>query len=115
MAREKKQEVKLPFALWKVGTEEFKLKLTVGEIERLERAYGQMNLLNPFLQSENGTLPPLTYTIDILHASLQKFHHGYSRTDTLNLYDDYIEDGGNYTQLIPVLLEIFKASGFFPR
>ena len=44
-----------PFIIWKIGEEEYKLKLTTGEISRLEQMYGGslINLLN----TETGMTP----------------------------------------------------------
>lgn len=103
------------FAIWKIGNKELKLKLKVSEIERLERSYGVGNLLNPLMQAENGQLPALTYLLDILHAGLQKLEHGYSRSDVSDIYEDYIDEGGSQTELIQIVTEVFRQSGFFPR
>lgn len=108
------EQIRAPFAIWKVGEEEFKLKLKTSEIERLERQYGIGNIMNPMLSAGETQLPSLVYMLDIIHGSLQKYHHGYSRVDVSDLYDDYLDAGGNQTELIKVVMDIFRASGFFP-
>lgn len=108
------EQIRAPFAIWKIGEKEFKLKLKTSEIERLERQYGIGNIMNPMLNAGETQLPSLTYMLDIIHGSIQKYHHGYSRVDVSDLYDDYLETGGNQTELIKVVMDIFRASGFFP-
>lgn len=108
------EQIRAPFAIWKVGEEEFKLKLKTSEIERLERQYGIGNIMNPMLSAGETQLPSLVYMLDIIHGALQKYHHGYSRVDVSDLYDDYLDAGGNQTELIKVVMDIFRASGFFP-
>lgn len=109
------EQIRAPFAVWKIADKEYKLKLKTSEIERLERSYGIGNIMNPIINANDGQLPSLVYMLDVIHAGLQKFHHGYSRTDTSDLYDDYIEDGGSQTELLKLITDIFRASGFFPN
>lgn len=104
-----------PFAIWKVKGEEYKLKLKTDEIERLERTYQTGNIMNPAIQTQAGQIPSLVYMLDVIHGAFQKFHHGYSRNDISDLYDDYIEEGGSQMDLLKVLMEVFRASGFFPK
>lgn len=104
-----------PWAIWTVNDEEYKLKLKISEIERLERMYGQGNLMNPMMAGERGALPSLVYMIDIIHASLQKYHHGYSREATVALVDRYFDKDGSQTDLLQLIMEVFKVSGFFPK
>ena len=40
-----------PFIIWKIGEEEYKLKLTTGEISRLEQMYGG-SLINLLIQKQ---------------------------------------------------------------
>lgn len=109
------EQIRAPFAIWKVGEEEYKLKLKTSEIERLERMYGMGSIMNPMIKAEDGQLPSLVYMLDIIHGAFQKFHHGYTRQDITDLYDDYVENGGSQMELFKVIMEIFKVSGFFPK
>lgn len=110
-----KTKAKMPFAVWTVGETEYKLKLSIGEIERLERVLSLGNIMNPLMMIERNGLPPISYIIDLFHAGLQKFHHGYSRSDTAELVNEYLDNGGNLMGLIPIAMDLFKASGFLPK
>lgn len=109
------EQIRAPFAIWTIGENEYKLKLKTSEIERLERQYGIGNIMNPIINAGDGQIPSLVYMLDVIHAALQKFHHGYSRTDTADLYDNYLDEGGSQTELLKLITEIFKVSGFFPN
>lgn len=104
------------FEAWKVGDKEFRLKLSIGEIERLERIYGMGNLLNPMVSAGEGQLPSTVYLLDVLHASFQKFNHGITRNEVVEIYEDWVDNhDGNMTDLMKVIMEVFKVSGFFPK
>lgn len=92
---------------------EFKLRLGAAQIMELEKHLGGRNPLDVLMMAEKGSLPSLTATLRILHAAMQRFHHGITFQDVANLYDEYVESGNSYIDLIPNLLEVFKVSGFF--
>ncbi|MNI83984.1 hypothetical protein D3C73_1408470 [compost metagenome] len=89
------------------------MRLGAAQIEQLEKQLGGKNPLDLLLAAENGSLPPLTGTLRILHAAMQKFQHGVSWSDVQNLYDAYVDEGNTYTDLLPHLVEVFRVSGFF--
>ena len=60
-------------------------------------------------------MPTLDFAITTLHASLQKLEHGYTLNKVYDLYDEYVEDGHSLVDLIPVLMDVFKAAGFIPK
>jgi len=49
----------------------------------------------------------------ILHASLQALEHNISLEDTYNIYDEFVDEGNSLLELIPIIVDIFKVSGFF--
>ena len=51
--------------------------------------------------------------IMILHASLQAMEHNISLDDTYAIYDEFVDEGNSLLELIPIIIEIFKVSGFF--
>lgn len=64
----------------------------------------------------NGdTIPTVTTMVAILHASLQQYHHGISLADAYGVFDSWIEDGNTSVDFVPVILEIYKASGIIPK
>lgn len=97
------------------GGEEFKLRITAASTIDLEKKLGGRNPLDILSSIESGNLPSISSVLLILHASVQKFHHGKKFDDIVNLYDNYVEDGNSYTDLLPELIEVFKVSGFFPN
>ena len=102
---------RIPYALWKVKDEEFKLKLTTSGIIALEEKLNT-NLLN-VLSSEG--IPSLRVMLLIVHQALQKYHHGIKEKNVINMFDEYCEDGGNQTSfLTDVFIPIYQASGFMP-
>lgn len=93
------------------GTD-YKLRIDSRACVALEKRLGK-SPLDVFISTQNGSLPRLAEVIAILHAALQKYNHGITEDKTYDLYDEYIEEGGTFTDLIPIVLEIFKVSGFF--
>lgn len=98
---------------WKIGDREpLKLRLTSRGCVDAERRLGT-NPLNILTSIDEGNLPRLEAIIVILHQALQPFEHGYSTEDVYELYDEYIDAGGTMVDLIPLILDVFKVSGFF--
>lgn len=112
----KKQEKKQPFALWKVGDTEYKLKLTTQEIIRLESLFNA-NLLSVISSNtENNEMPPLKVMLLITHGAIKKYNHGIKEKDVIELLDKYEEEGGSQLSFMTdVFLPIFQVSGFFSQ
>lgn len=92
---------------------DYKLRLDAKASVELEKKLGK-NPLNIFISiANNSELPKLTDVIQVLHASMLSLQHGISLDDVYSIYDDYIDEGHTMVDLIPVLLDVFKASGFF--
>ena len=96
---------------FKVGDKELKLRLDSRSCVTLERKLGKSPLA--IFMEGDGSLPKLEDLILVLHASLQKYNKGYTEDKTYDLYDEYIEEGNTFTDFIPVIMDIFKVSGFF--
>jgi hypothetical protein len=60
-------------------------------------------------------IPSLDMVMNTLHASLQAIEHGYTIEKVYELYDEYVEEGMTYTDLIPELISVLEVSGFFKR
>ncbi|MDD3840759.1 MAG: DUF6096 family protein, partial [Clostridia bacterium] len=43
------------------------------------------------------------------------FQHGISLKDTYEIYDNYIDDGGTFEDLIEKIIDVFEVSGFFKK
>lgn len=99
------------FEVMTVNGEDYKLKLSVGEILRLEKKYG--NILNSFINA-NNQMPTLGYMLDVLHASFIKYNHGITYDKTVELYSTWVEENHSQTDLLNLLIMIFKVSGIIP-
>jgi hypothetical protein len=97
-----------------IGDKEYKCRLTARACVELEKKLGE-NPLNVFIRvaSSEGNLPELGSLITILHASLQSMEHNISLEKTYDIYDEFVDEGHTMMDLVPVILEIFKVSGFF--
>jgi len=100
------------YAEVKIGKKEYKLRLGARDIISLEKKLGS-NPLDIFMSIEQGRLPKLEAVLLILQASMTKYHNGMTVDKVYDLYDEYMEDGGTFMDLIPSLIEVFKVSGFF--
>ena len=98
---------------FKAGNKEYKLRLNTRNIVLLEKQLGT-NPLRIFGE-DNETIPTITTMVAILHAALQQYQHGISLNDAYDIFDEYLADGNASTDFIPVILEIYKASGIIPN
>lgn len=94
-----------------IGEKELKLRLDARSCIDLERKLGKSPLA--IFTQEDNALPKLEDLITILKCSLQKYNKGYTLDKTYDLYDEYVEEGNVFTDFIPVIMDIFKVSGFF--
>lgn len=103
-------KARTPWASWIVKDEEYKLKLSTSVITKLEEKY-KVNLLETLA---SDTMPPLGVMLDVAHGALQKYHHGIKKDDVVEMFDEYIEEGGSQLGFFTeVYIPIFTASGFF--
>lgn len=95
-----------------VGNKDYKLRLNTRNIIALEKQLG----CNPLSIFGNGdTLPTLTTMVQILHASLQQYQHNISLNDAFDIFDEYLAEGKNMTDFIPVIVDIYKVSGLISK
>lgn len=108
----------LPYAIWKIREgKELKLRLTSLQATKVEEKIGA-NLLKVFMPAEGEAfaLPPLKVMLLLTHGALQKFEHGISFEDVSDLYDDYVDNGGDQAAFMAdVILPMLQVSGFMPR
>lgn len=101
------------FINFEVGNNTYKLRLNTRAIVMLEKQLN-CNPLNIFMENGEERIPTITEMVTILHASLQQHNHGISLNDAYDIFDEYLEDKSS-TDFIPVILEIYKASGIIPK
>ena len=93
------------------GNKDYKLRLNTRNTILLEKQLG----CNPLSIFGNGdTIPTVTIMVAILHASLQQYNHGISLNDAYDIFDSWLDEGHSTTDFIPIILEIYKASGIIP-
>lgn len=96
---------------------DYKARLNAKACLDLEKKLGK-NPLNVFIEMSNGdniNFPSLGSLITILHCSLQAYEHGMTLERVYEIYDDFIEEGHNMTDLIPIIIDIYKVSGLIPE
>jgi hypothetical protein len=90
------------------GNEEYRLRLNTRNVVALEKQLG----CNPLSIFGNGdTIPTITTMVCILHASLQQYDHGINLEKAFDIFDKWLDDGHTMTDFIPIILDIYKASG----
>ena len=90
------------------GNESYKLRLNTRNIITLEKQIGG-NPLSIF--GAGDRVPPLGDMIAVLHASMQQYQHNITLAKAQDIFDAYLEDGNTMVDFIPVILEIYRASG----
>lgn len=97
---------------FEVGNKSYRLRLNTRNIISLEKQLG----CNPLSIFGNGdTVPTITVMVAVLHASLQQYNHGITMNDAYDIFDEYLADGHSTVDFIPVILDIYKASGIVPK
>ena len=90
------------------GGKEYKLRLNTRNVVMLER----LLKCNPIAIFGSGdTIPPITTMVQILHASLQQYHHGITVEDAYDIFDEWLAEGNTTTDFIALIIEIYKVSG----
>lgn len=96
----------------KVGDKEYKLRLTAGEMVNLEKKIGG-NVLEIFMSKDK--IPSMEELLIVLHGALQKFHHNITLKDVYDIYDEYVDNGNTFEDLIEVIIDVLEVSGFFKK
>ena len=92
---------KRPFAYWKVGDNELKLKLTTAQVCKLEEKY-RTNLLS--LLTGGSDIPPLGIMLTVIQMAAIPW----------SMFDQNVEEGGTQITLFAdVIMDILIVSGFF--
>lgn len=97
---------RLPYATWKVGAEEYKLKFSAVAVVEAE------NKLGKGLFRSMEEIDKVSVQVTLLWAALQKFNHGTSRNTVYDLYDEYMDNSGDLEKLLDVIMETLEISGF---
>lgn len=101
------------YITFEAGNTSYKLRLSTRNIVLLEKQLG-CNPLGIF-GSNYDAVPQVTVMVAILHASLQQYNHSITLNDAYDIFDAYLEDGHSTVDFIPVIMDIYKASGLIPK
>lgn len=102
----------MDFTYWTVGGVDHKLKLTTGQISRLENKYNT-NVMNIIAAND---IPPLTVMLTIIQAAMIPWEHGTKYEDVVKLYDKWVNEGGSQQELYnKVITKTMAVSGFFSQ
>ena len=96
---------------FEVGEQTYKLRLTTQNVIAMEKALG-CNPIQIIYNIDKDILPKLSDLCIMLQSMLSTYQHGITVNETMKIIDNYMADGHNMFDLIPVLLEVFTASGF---
>ena len=94
------------------GNKDYKLRLNTRNIVALEKKLG-MNPVHIF--KTDGSIPPVTTLVNVLHASLQQYNHGITLEDAYDIFDEYLDDGKSPVDFVYVVMDIYRTSGLLPR
>ena len=100
-----------------IGSKTYELYLTSRATVQLENDLGGRNVMAIFLNAGEGRLPTLEEELKILFWSLRKNHRNeFPKFNTIyNLYDEYLEDGGDANELLTILVKVLQVSGIMPK
>lgn len=98
---------------FEVGNNVYKLRLNTRSIVMLEKQIGCNPLMIFGMDTNNPTVPPIGTMVAVLHAATQQYEHGISLNDAYDIFDKYLEEH-SATDFIPVIMDIYKASGIIP-
>lgn len=105
----------LPYTIWKVGGTDYKVRLSSSAILEIERERGSLFGIFTEMQ-DSSSMPELETMLSVVAKGFSKYHQGTTFDDVLNLYDDYIDEGGDMTAFMTdVFIDLLTSSGLFPR
>jgi hypothetical protein len=96
---------------------DYKARLNAKACIDLEKKLGTnpINILLNMSSDASFNLPSLGTLITIIHCSLQAYEHGITLDKVYELYDSFIQEGHTMTDLIPIVVDIYKVSGLIPE
>jgi len=98
----------------KAGKKEYPLRLTTKGCVSIESRI-RKNPLNVFMDASENKMPMISDLMVILHECINGANHGVKLDDVYDIYDDFCADGGDFMQLIELLVKVFQESGFIPK
>ena len=79
---------------------------------KLEQKYDKNLLL---LITEEG-IPPISVMLTVIQAAMQVYEHGITFVKVQDIYDRYVDEGGDQNKLMSdVIMPLLGVSGFFTK
>ena len=97
------------FAVINVGNESYKLKISASADIEAEKRLG-FSLTKAWMK-----LDSVNVQVTILWAALQRYNHGISFEQAMEIYDDFMDEGHGQDELVDIFMEVYKCSGFMKR
>jgi hypothetical protein len=94
------------YTTWKIGEEEYKLRLTTWTSLQVEKQLGMG------ITEAVNHLADTSVIVTLLWGGLQAFHHGMNLRDVCALYDKYIASGGGIEKIMDVLTDLLSQVGY---
>ena len=94
------------FYEFNAGGNVYKLSIPTRNLVSLEKSLG----CNPMGIFAEDSIPKLSDMLTVIFDAMQRFQHGVKMDDVYDIYDAFLEDGNTMTDLIPVIIEVYKAS-----
>ena len=99
----------------KIGNEVYKLRLNTRTSIQLEKNLGRNPVSMLMDMADGNILPKRTDIVLMLQSMLQIYHHGFNLEKTMDLYDDYLAEGNNDFNMIPIFTEVFQLAGYISK
>lgn len=103
------------FTTWKINEEkEYKLRLTSANCVKLEKELGH-NPLDILTNMDENNLPKLGDLMLVLSNALIAYNHGIGIKETYDIFDEWVVEGHNMLELLPIIIDIYKTGGLIPE
>lgn len=100
------------FVDFRVGNNDYKLRLSVRNVVALEKQLG-CNPLSIF--GDGDEIPTVTTMVNILYFSLLQYNHGIGLDKAYDIFDEWLSEGNSVTDFIPIIIDIYKVSGIIKQ
>ena len=92
-----------------INGKDYEIRLTAKGCIALEKKL-ETNPVNTLMRfAENNEVPSMTTLLTIVQAGLPKNEHAE------DLYDDMVEDGEGFDELMNLVVDLFKDAGLIPE
>lgn len=96
------------------GNKDYKLRLGMRDVVALEKKIG-CNPVSIFGDGQDTVFPTMTTLAIVLHASMQKYHHGISVSDAQDILEEWFDEGNDLIKLTHLIMDVYKVSGLLPK